>query len=206
MTQTIHRPRCPQCQQLQNRCFCRHVHRHSLPWPLVVLQDHREAGTAKNTVPLLRHCLPQVLCWTTQDFSQHNQLDELLRDPGRYCILVYPGESAQTPAALAPAPAGREYCFILLDGTWRQSLRLLHSHPLLLTLPRVKLTPMRASGYLIRKAPRADSLSTFEAAATLLAHWDHEAANSMLTCFDNWIAAELQHLPATIRSRYLPSD
>lgn len=202
MKQQTPRVRCPSCQQLQIRCLCDHVVAQTLPWKLVVLQDRREAKAAKNTLPLLHACLPQLTVWTDQEFSQHQPLDALLNDSDIQCVLVYPGETAQDLSALATQPEDRDYCFILLDGTWRQSLHLLHSHPRLAMLPRVRLTPLRPPGYHIRKARRPDSLSTFEAAASLLAFWDLAGANALLRSFDRWIADELARLPESIRARY----
>ena len=58
----------------------------------------------------------------------------------------------------------------MLDATWRKSLRLLKSHPLLEALPRIALHPRTESAYApLRKAPRAQQLSTLEAVCEALA-------------------------------------
>ena len=122
------------------------------------------------------------------------------------CLLLYPGVSAISVPQLQAQSDERPLCFILLDGTWRKSLKLLHSHPQLQLLPRVALAPSQPGGYHIRKSPRADGLSTFEAAAHLLGEWQADQATDdsarLLGCFSSWIERELGALPAEVRSRY----
>ena len=57
---------------------------------------------------------------------------------------------------------------MVLDGTWRKSLRMLHANPMLQKLPRLALREPPASIYRIRKAHRPDQLSTFEATCQAL--------------------------------------
>ena len=128
------RPYCPACQRPLTTCLCALARRVDTPWPVVILQDATERGQAKGTVPLLQACVPTLLVWHSLDFSQHAPLNALLGDPRYRCLLVYPGEEARTASHWRPQleAEGRVPCFILLDGTWRKSLRLLHCHPALL--------------------------------------------------------------------------
>ena len=201
------RPYCPACQRPLTTCLCALARRVDTPWPVVILQDATERGQAKGTVPLLQACVPTLLVWHSLDFSQHAPLNALLGDPRYRCLLVYPGEEARTASHWRPQleAEGRVPCFILLDGTWRKSLRLLHSHPALLTLPRITLQQLPPGGYHIRKSTRRGGLSTFEATAALLAEWSEDPARyaPLQQAFDAWIARELARLPEAVRERQL---
>ena len=200
------RPYCPACERPLSRCLCVLAKPVSLPWRLVVLQDPSEVKNAKGSVALLRACLPELTLWRSENFAEHEDLDRLLKEPALRCLLVYPGESAISVPQLQAESDERPLCFILLDGTWRKSLKLLHSHPQLQCLPRVALAPSQPGGYHIRKSPRADGLSTFEAAAHLLGEWHSDQASAdsarLLDCFSSWIERELAALPAEVSSRY----
>ena len=197
---------CPACERPQSRCLCTLAVPVSLPWRLVVLQDPSEVKNAKGSVALLRACLPELTLWRSGQIAEQEALDQLLGDPALRCLLLYPGEASTPVSQLKALTDERPLCFILLDGTWRKSLKLLHSHPRLQQLPRVSLTPSQPGGYHIRKSPRADGLSTFEAAAHLLAEWQRDQpcndGERLLGCFSAWIERELAALPAEVRARY----
>ena len=197
---------CPACERPQSRCLCTLAVPIALPWRLVVLQDPSEVKNAKGSVALLRACLPAMTLWRSENFAEHEGLNQLLDDPSLRCHLLYPGDSSLSVPQLREQIDDASLCFILLDGTWRKSLKLLHSHPKLQQLPRVALTPSQPGGYHIRKSPRADGLSTFEAAAHLLGEWKRNQpihdGERLLGCFSAWIERELAALPAEVRSRY----
>jgi DTW domain-containing protein YfiP len=200
---------CQRCERPLSRCLCTLACHVQLPWRLVVLQDPGEKKQAKGSVALLRACLPELTVWCSPDFAHHPELGELLADPKWQCVLLYPGDRA-LPVEEWSGSAHRHLCFIVLDGTWRKSLKLLHSHPQLARLPRVALRQSAPSRYLIRKSPRQDGLSTFEAVSGLLAEWQarHGSASGvqdaerLFACFARWIDRELAALPAEIRARY----
>ena len=197
---------CPACERPLSRCLCVLAEPVALPWRLVVLQDPSEVKNAKGSVALLRACLPELTLWRSENFAEHEGLNQLLNDPSLRCHLLYPGDSSLSVPQLREQIDDASLCFILLDGTWRKSLKLLHSHPQLQLLPRVALAPSQPGGYHIRKSPRADGLSTFEAAAHLLGEWQADQATDdsarLLGCFSSWIERELATLPAEVRSRY----
>ncbi|MFG6486431.1 tRNA-uridine aminocarboxypropyltransferase [Roseateles sp. BYS78W] len=149
------RPRCPRCERPAATCLCA-----TLPVPrlahrteLLILQHPAEAGHAKNTAALLTLGLQSAQRLRGEVF------DAGLAAPGT--ALLYPGDG---PAA-APADVSR---LILLDGSWRQSRRLLAANPWLAGLPRLSL-PEQPGRYAIRRAHRPGQLSTLEAGLHALA-------------------------------------
>jgi DTW domain-containing protein YfiP len=169
---------CPRCERPARTCLCP-----TLPAPLphrtelLILQHPAEAGHAKNTAALLALGLQKARVLRGEVF------DPALAGPGT--ALLYPGEGD------AP-PAGEVTRLVLLDGTWRQSRRLLAANPWLAGLPRLSL-PRQASRYVLRRAHRPGQLSTLEAGLHALALLEGEAAGlaPLWAAFDQFVAAGL---------------
>lgn len=149
---------CPRCERPACTCLCA-----TLPAPLpvrtelVILQHPAEAGHAKNTAAFLTLGLsPAARLLRGETF------DPALAGPGT--VLLYPGQGE----AAMPAHIGR---LVLLDGSWRQSRRLLAANPWLAVLPRLAL-PETPSRYALRRSHRPGQLSTVEAGLHALALLD----------------------------------
>jgi DTW domain-containing protein YfiP len=146
---------CPRCERPAPTCLCE-----TLPAPLavgielVILQHPAEAGHAKNTAAFLTLGLRPAAA-----LLRGEVFEPALARPGT--VLLYPGEGR----APAPAPVQR---LILLDGSWRQSRRLLAANPWLAALPRLAL-PQTPGRYALRRAHRPGQLSTLEAGLHALA-------------------------------------
>ncbi|MFN3860013.1 MAG: tRNA-uridine aminocarboxypropyltransferase [Roseateles sp.] len=173
------RPLCARCERPVATCLCA-----TLPAPalthrteLLILQHPAEAGHAKNTSALLTLGLARARRLRGELF------DAALAGPG--AALLYPGMS---PVPL-PAPVQR---LILLDGSWRQSRRLLAANPWLTELPRLAL-PALPGRYAIRRAHRPGQLSTLEAGLHALALLEGEPQRwqPLWTAFDAFVQAEL---------------
>lgn len=113
----------------------------------------------------------------------------------QHCLLLYPDDKAITPAQ---ARAADYHQLLILDGTWRKTARLLHLNPWLAQLPRLALPAHSGSRYRIRKSPRADGLSTIEAAAEALnALHDNREYDAILAPFDLMIRRQISAMGAT---------
>lgn len=172
------RAACPRCERPASTCLCA-----TLPAPLahrtelLILQHPAEAGHAKNTAAFLTLGLQAARLLRGEAF------DAALAGPGT--ALLYPGE-AGTPA---PADVRR---LILLDGSWRQSRRLLAANPWLAGLPRVSLAE-QPGRYAIRRAHRPGQLSTLEAGLQALALLEGapERFDPLWTAFEAFVQAGL---------------
>lgn len=168
---------CPRCERPLSTCLCATLP----PAPiatrteLLILQHPAEAGHAKNTTALLTLGLARARRLRGEAF------DAALAGPG--AALLYPGDGA------AAVDVSR---LILLDGSWRQSRRLLAANPWLACLPRVSL-PAQPGRYTVRRAHRAGQLSTLEAALHALAMLEGgpERFAPLWSAFDAFVRAEL---------------
>lgn len=172
------RPVCPRCERPAATCLCA-----TLPAPiahrteLLILQHPAEAGHAKNSAAFLTLGLQaaRLMCGETFDAGV----------AGPCAVLLYPGESNALP------PTGIEQ-LILLDGSWRQSRRLLTANSWLAALPRLAL-PVSPSRYALRRAHRPGQLSTLEAGLHALALLEGGAERfaPLWSAFDAFVHAGL---------------
>ena len=166
---------CPRCERPARTCLCA-----TLPAPvavgteLLILQHPAEAGHAKNTTAFLRLGLAPAA-----RLLRGEAFDPALAGPGT--ALLYPGESEPVD----PAGVSR---LILLDGSWRQSRKLLAANPWLAALPRLALLP-QPGRYAIRRAHRAGQVSTLEAGlhALALLEGGPERFTPLWAAFDEFI-------------------
>lgn len=168
------RLRCTHClrplatQAGGSACLCELVRPAEHQVEVQILQHPLEQLQAKGTARLAHLCLPGSV-------MQVGEIHERPANPrGLYELLLYPetapGQGLATPmpldeARLQPASGLR---LIVIDGTWRKSLKMLHLNPWLQALPRLALQATPPSQYRIRRARADHQLSTLEAIALAL--------------------------------------
>lgn len=166
--------RCEDCQLANYACICQWRPSFKSRSEFVLLMHRDEVLKPTNTGRLIADVLPahtHVFCWSRTEPEQ--RLLNLLHDPGRRCLIVFP-EEANTAAASARELVSelpldeRINTFILLDGTWKQSGRMFHLSRWLDDVPCVVLPDAGGRGYAVRKSHQDNYLSTAEAAALCL--------------------------------------
>lgn len=157
---------------------------------VLVLQHPQEQRQAKNSVALLRLSLAHCEVVVGERFEP-DALQALLHRPGRDTRLLYPGVPA-APAPPAPGVApGAPVRLVVIDATWRKSLRMLLEHPALAALPRLALQAPPPTRYrAIRAARRDDQVSTLEATVQALAQLEGSGfdAAPLLDAFGRFVA------------------
>lgn len=181
------RPRCDRCALPLRTCLCalvtpvrNHVH-------VLVLQHPDEAREAKGSARLMRLSLAHCRVVVGEVFDP-DALLELLDGDVSGNALLYPSDTTGG-RAVRPADALPQR-FVVLDGTWRKSLRMLHANPLLQTLPRWSVATDEAARYrALRKARLPAQLSTLEATCAALAEVEAEPARyaPLLAAFDRFV-------------------
>ena len=182
------RPRCAACDLPARTCVCALVTPVRNEVEVLVLQHPDEAREAKNSARLLRLGLVRCRVVVGEAFAADELLALLGRDVSANALL-YPADTG--PGTRAPAPPARPERLVVLDATWRKSLRMLHANPLLQSLPRWALSPSAPSGYgALRKARLPTQLSTLEATCAALAELERAPSRyaQMLDAFDRFVA------------------
>ena len=187
------RRHCERCSRPLAACICRWIAPLDSRIHLLILQHPMETANAKGSARLLHLSTPGSVLAEGEAFDPA-ALHAMLHAGGRTPVLLYPAtpDAPAAGAVLAADPAALR--LVVLDGTWRKSRKMLHQNRLLQSLPRLPLTAMPASHYLIRKAHLPDQLSTLEASCHALAQLDGAAnVQPLLDAFDAFVA----HFQAT---------
>lgn len=166
---------CDLCLRPSRACICAWVTPVTSDAALLILQHPMERDNAKGSARMLQLSVAGARMVEGETFAQ-DALRQLLWQPGRQPVLLYPdtaGELALGSPAPPPLDERLRHCpsgvlLVVLDGTWRKSRKMLYQNPLLQTLPRLPLSAMPASQYVIRKAHAPDQLSTLEASCYAL--------------------------------------
>jgi DTW domain-containing protein YfiP len=188
---TLNRKTCVRCLLPQAACLCEWVQPTAHRTEVLVLQHPHEQRQAKSSVRLLRlslaHCEVVV-----GDHFEPAALRALLQRPGRITRLLYPDVPA-APAPICPKTnAGEPVRLVVLDATWRKSLRMLLEHQGLAALPRLSLDAPAPTRYrAIRAARRADQVSTLEATVQALVMLESQPFDPapLLDAFGCFVAA-----------------
>lgn len=204
---------CLRCLRPQATCLCALARPTAHRTAVLVLQHPQEQRQAKNSVALLRLSLAHCEVLVGERFAPET-LQAMLQRPGWDTRLLYPPSSPgpAAPAPLAPLPtavttagttAGLPLRLVVLDATWRKSLRMLLEHPALGALPRLSLEAPAPTRYrAIRKARRPDQVSTLEATVQALALLEGPSfdAAPLLDAFGHFVAsvAARQRLHASV--------
>lgn len=192
------RLRCASCLRPQAGCICRWVTPVAHRVEVLILQHPLEADNPKGTARLLQLSLRASRLIIGEVFDAQEW-----QPPGntRHNLLLYPDlpsdRSAGLPLPPAPAPDllqdPSRLRLIVLDGTWRKSRKLLYLNASLQRLPRLPLQDAPASNYRLRRARRADQLSTLEAVCAALAQveGDGRPFQPLLNALDGFVAQQM---------------
>ena len=194
----LRRALCPRCARPSTACICTWITPTANEARLLILQHPLEVRQAKGSAKLLQLSLQHADLQVGETFAP----DDLKGWPGTdapnawHNILLYPthpGLPAPT-ASLDHIPPS-QIRLIVLDGTWRKSLKMLHLNPALQSLPRLALDPDSPSRYLIRKAHRPNQLSTLEASCLALAQLEGapHRYEPLLDAFSSFVIDQIRH-------------
>ncbi len=197
------RPLCTACQRPQKVCLCSMLTSVAHRTPVHVLMHPSEQHNAKGTAKILCRMLTQGQLWIGESESELAALQQALSQGPQPVWLLYPDPEASAIEALAKhalTPAVGQ--LLVLDGTWRKTLKLLQLHPWLQRLPKVAFAQPPRGHYQIRKAKRHDSLSTLEAVSYALEQLEQLDSSPLQQAFEALKQTQLAHMPIAVQARY----
>ena len=198
------RPRCAHCLRPARTCICHWLRATPNEVEVLILQHPLEADQAKGSARLLHLSLQHSRLEVGETFADEALAAWLGPNDGTnsgpnsdMTALLYPvTESAPGPLADPAQPPRR---LVVLDATWRKSLRMLCLNPRLLALPRWPLRDPPASAYAaLRRAHRPDQLSTLEATCLALQQLEPAGAaryEPLLEAFGGFVAEAAGRVP-----------
>ena len=174
---------CQQCQRPTIACICNFICKIDNRTSVLVLQHPSEVKQTKGTVALLSRSLSNCQVIVGEDFSQHDELNNILAR--HQALLLYPSAQAQVLSSGKKLDKtninGNEKnqlpkLLIILDGTWKKAYRMFMLSHNLQALEQVCLPDKLANSgqYLIRKVAKENALSSLEACCFALALLENE--------------------------------
>ena len=165
---------CHQCKRPIKMCICGVIQSIHSSIQVAILQHPLEQKQAKGTALLAHLCLPNSRLNVAETLSYDALCQWLDLQSLENVFLLYPqtenfeGKVVNaSPQLVLQAP---DITLLVLDGTWRKTMKMLAINPVLQTLPRIQLTDLPVSNYSIRKQKSESSLATIEAIAAALNH------------------------------------
>lgn len=187
-----HVNRCTNCRINNHFCVCSDLMTYKIKSNVSLIVHVSELKLTSNTAQFVEKILPD----NAQIFIRGKVNDPFTADPilertGRP-LFLFPDEESQelNEEFLAKYPG--PYHLIIPDGNWNQAKKVKKREEKFDAVPTVKLPPGLVAEYKLRKAPRPDWVSTYEAAAYALGVLESKASQEhMLTFFRKWVQATM---------------
>jgi len=167
--QPKYRELCTVCIQPKFSCYCEHIQNFDSQIDFVVLihpiEVHRRIATGRMSHLTLRNSHLIM----GQDYTESVQVNRLLSDPSRHCVMLYPGRGSHNLTPMKDQeraqlfPKGKKLTVFVIDGTWATARRTVRQSKNLHGLPRICFSPEKPSTFRVRKQPHAACYSTIEA-------------------------------------------
>lgn len=164
-----YRELCHRCTQPQFSCYCKHIQRFDSHIDFVILIHPVEARRRIATGRMSYLSLENSFLITGQDYSKNKQVNDLLKDPSRHCVMLYPGVKSTNLSLLSGNerkslfPIDKRLTIFVVDGTWATARRTVRQSVNLNSLPRICFSPEKPSTFRVRKQPNPACYSTIEA-------------------------------------------
>lgn len=176
-------------------CVCAAIEPIDLPGRCVIVQEAKERHHAKNTVRLLQLALPYLDVILSTDHGALSVLQTQVAAEPKAWGLVYPSANSQILDDPATSSGELPMQWILLDGTWKKTKRLLFEHPWLTHMPAFSFADPPPSQYFIRKVPSSKALSTLESVAYLYQLTQGLSMNALLKLQHRLVEQWQEHQP-----------
>ncbi|MCG9696692.1 DTW domain-containing protein [Shewanella sp. Isolate11] len=193
--------RCERCLLASRFCTCefRRTLTSNASFLLIMYDD--EVLKPSNSGRLIADLIPDTHAYIWSRNFANRKLLQLLTDPLYQPYLVFPSEYAkagqsvvdsQIPKLDSNSPQTKRPLFILLDGSWREAIKMFNKSPYLHQLPILSFTPESVARYGLRKGSRDFQLGTAEVAALALgAAGENNHAHSLNLWFSLFIESSM---------------
>lgn len=213
-TRLAYREFCQQCRLAKAVCNCERLKAFETTTEFVILMHPEESRRRIATGRLTHLLLKSSKLLIAESFDGDSRVAQLLADPKRRCVVLYPGRAAvdlaefsvETASVDERSPAThdpRRLTVFVLDGTWRTAKKMLRLTPALGAIEQIRFTPPRQSRFRIRKQPRGDYFSTLEAVHHLIGHFEPALTERehMLELFDLLVERQIRYEREARRAR-----
>ena len=197
--------RCPSCALFEDRCVCDTFAQVRANVSLFILRHFKERNRGSNTARILHASVQNstIIDYGCPDahFPDFNDFD--WNDAALIFPMFYNPIPSHPPTAVEQIEQIKT--LILLDGSWKQTSRMLKRIPELVRLPRLEIQPASPPLPRIRQPYFEGGMSTMEAGIQALSHFmTQESIQSITQNYLHWLDQVRQM--SGLRSPLLPGQ
>lgn len=203
--------RCPLCLLGEQFCTCALRCQLVTQASFLLIMYKDEVLKPTNSGRLIADLIPDTHAFIWSRTEVEAELLALLDSAYYQPFLVFPAQYAeQGQTVLNQVPAsilaeGKRPLLILLDGSWREAIKMFRKSPYLQGLPMLAFNPETLATYALRKGSHDFQLGTAEVASLALAAMGEEANAKALTAwFDLFVESSLLGRNRRCREDILP--
>lgn len=181
---------CNKCGLPIINCICNIVTKIETKAKIWILSTEREFSRPSNTARLLKIVNPEsteLILWERTNTPK--KLIECINSEDYEIYLLFPIENDDLSERKFEYKNSKKIlAFIILDGTWKEALKILRKSDYLKKIPRISLNPIHKSEYTLRRGASEGELCTIEAAIEVLKlNYELENAQLIKGVFDLFI-------------------
>jgi DTW domain-containing protein YfiP len=160
---------CYECIQPIFSCYCQYIQKFDSKIEFIILIHPIEMKRRIATGRMSYLTLENSQLIMGQDYTHNTQLNQILSDPQRHCVMLYPGTHSKNLSNMSCSeksslvPSEKKLTVLVIDGTWNTARKTVHLSKNLKVLPRISFSTQRVSQFRVRKQPHSFCFSTIEA-------------------------------------------
>lgn len=195
------RERCARCLQPDFSCYCEWLKPFDPGIEFVILMHPKEQRRRIATGRMAHLSLPTSHLIVGHHLGDSAELNALLGDPARHCVMLYPGKRSLNLSKMCPVerlawvPRLKQLTVLVIDGTWATARQMVNQSPNLHSgVERVCFTPPSPSNFRVRQQPRVECYSTIEAihyTIELLTAGPTRPHDGLLEVFDKMVGRQI---------------
>ncbi|WP_394205274.1 tRNA-uridine aminocarboxypropyltransferase [Shewanella waksmanii] len=165
--------RCERCLLAQAYCTCQARRLLSSNASFLLLMYDDEVLKPSNSGRLIADLIEDTHAYIWSRTHTNRKVIELLNSEQYQPYLIFPSEYAAPKQQLVapeavPSFSNKRPLFVLLDGSWREAIKMFRKSAYLHDLPMLSFNPQTAAMYGLRKGSRDFQLGTAEVACLAL--------------------------------------
>ena len=162
---------CYDCLRPLKSCYCKYTAPVESGIKFVILMHPKEAKHQRTGTGRLAHlCLPESEIKMGIDFTHNKRLNDLLKDPQYFPVMLYPGPDAWNVnrEGFAEKLTGKKLLVIIIDSTWFCSKKMIRLSTNVNTLPKFSFANLYKSIFTFKEEPEEYCISTIESCYYLI--------------------------------------